>query len=137
MHTLVWMPSGETSLMKRISNFGMLDGAVIKITEVIKVIVDLLTWAFSKQMWLKRFKTSCVLKKHEASKQYPLSFRTSLFIWGIRKLETRSHITYLFHAKSFKIVLKALKKFSHNMSLDLSSIYLITSPEGLSLWFST
>ena len=110
MHTLVWMPSGETSLMKRISNFGMLDGAVIKITGVIKVIVDLLTWAFSKQMWLKRFKTSCVLKKHEASKQYPLSFLTSLFIWGIRKLATRSHITYLFHAKKLQSRFKGIKK---------------------------
>ena len=49
----------------------MLDGEVVKITEVITVI-DLLTRAFSKQMWLKRFKTSCVLNKHEASKQYPL-----------------------------------------------------------------
>ena len=88
----------------------MLDGEVVKITEVITVIVDLLTRAFSQQMWLKRFKTSCVLNKHEASKQYPLSFRISLFIWGIHKLATRSHKAYLFHAKKLQNRFKGIKK---------------------------
>ena len=78
----------------------MLDGEVVKITEVITVIIDLLTRAFSKQMWLKRFKTSCVLNKHEASKQYPYNFELAYLYEGFANhLATRSHKIYNFRAR--------------------------------------
>ena len=57
-------------------------------------------------MWVKPFKTSCVLNKHEAFAQSPLSFQISLFIYWYIYIYKKDH----FYAKKLRNRFKGTKK---------------------------